>query len=258
MDFATFKQEVHRSFGLYLDGYKEPQLKRRIDSLMSLLQVPDYGAYLRLLSQDSQQWQRFIDKITINVSEFFRNPEIFARLEKEILPQLLDRFSNLKVWSAACADGPEPYSVAILLTEMAPGGRHQIEATDIDPGALAAARRGVYSSRALQAVSRARLERFFRQEGDHYCIQERIKGLVNFRQHDLLKDPYGSNYHLILCRNVVIYFTTATQNELYQRFYRALSPGGVLFIGATESLFHYRELGFIKVAPWFYRRPEGA
>jgi chemotaxis protein methyltransferase CheR len=80
--------------------------------------------------------------------------------------------------------------------------------------------------------------------------------MVNFRQHDLLKDPFGSGYHLILCRNVVIYFTSATQNELYRRFYQALAPGGVLFIGATESLFQYRELGFTKIAPWFYRRPE--
>ncbi|QGP92867.1 Chemotaxis protein methyltransferase [Neomoorella glycerini] len=256
MDFAEFKREVHRRFGLYLDGYKEPQLKRRIDSLMSLLQVPDYAAYLRLLSQDSQQWQRFIDKITINVSEFFRNPEIFARLEKEILPPLLARHQSLKVWSAACADGPEPYSVAILLNELAPAGRHQIDATDIDTSALAAARRGVYPSRAIQAVTPERRERYFRREGDNFYLQEKIKHMVNFRRHDLLKDPFGSGYHLILCRNVVIYFTAATQNELYRRFYQALAPGGVLFIGATESLFQYRELGFIKVAPWFYRRPE--
>ncbi|MBC7325216.1 MAG: protein-glutamate O-methyltransferase CheR [Moorella sp. (in: Bacteria)] len=256
MDFAQFKNEVHRRFGLYLDGYKEPQLKRRIDSLMTLLQVPDYATYLQLLARDSQQWQRFIDKITINVSEFFRNPEIFARLEREILPPLLARHHNLKVWSAACADGPEPYSVAIILNELAPGGRHQIEATDIDTGALAAARRGVYPGRAVQAVTPARLQRYFRREGDSFYLQEKIKAMVRFRQHDLLKDPYGNGYHLILCRNVVIYFTTATQNELYRRFYQALAPGGVLFIGATESLFYYRELGFSKIAPWFYRRPE--
>ncbi|MBE3573789.1 MAG: chemotaxis protein CheR, partial [Moorella humiferrea] len=113
MDFNEFKGQIHRRFGLYLDGYKETQLKRRIDSLMNQLGIRDYAAYLRLLGEDAAQWQRFIDKITINVSEFFRNPEIFLRLEKEILPELLKRRTNLKVWSAACADGPEPYSVAI-------------------------------------------------------------------------------------------------------------------------------------------------
>lgn len=257
MDFGEFKRQVHRHFGLYLDGYKEPQLKRRIDSLMSLLQVPDYSAYLRLLTRDEQQWQRFIDKITINVSEFFRNPEIFARLEKEILPGLLEKKRNLKVWSAACADGAEPYSMAILISELAPDGKHRIEATDIDPGALAAARRGVYPVRSVQAVTPARLQRYFLREGDSFYLIEKIKAMVDFRQHDLLKDSFGSAYDLILCRNVVIYFTTTTQNELYRRFYQALAPGGVLFIGATESMFQYRELGFIKIAPWFYRRPEG-
>jgi len=256
MDFAQFKDEVHRRLGLYLDGYKEPQLKRRIDSLMTQLQVPDYAAYLRLLSGDSQQWQRFIDKITINVSEFFRNPEIFSRLEKEILPPLLARHRNLKVWSAACADGPEPYSAAILLAELAPAGQHQVLATDIDANALEAARRGIYAGKAVQAVAPARLQRYFTREGDHFCLRDNIKRLVTFRRHDLLQDAYGSGYHLIICRNVVIYFTTATQSDLYRRFYQALAPGGILFIGATESLFQYRELGFIKAAPCFYRRPE--
>lgn len=255
MDFNEFKGQIHRRFGLYLDGYKETQLKRRIDSLMNQLGIGDYAAYLRLLGEDAAQWQRFIDKITINVSEFFRNPEIFARLEKEVLPELLARHTNLKVWSAACADGPEPYSVAIILHEQAPTARHKIDATDIDEGALAAARRGVYPPRAVQAVTPERLKRYFRREGENFCVSEKIKAMVHFRRHDLLKDPFPGGYHLILCRNVVIYFTAAAQLELYRRFYQALAPGGVLFIGATESLFQYRELGFEKVAPWFYRRP---
>lgn len=254
MDFSEFKGKVHRHFGLYLDGYKEPQLKRRINSLMALLQVGNYADYLQLLFRDKQQWQRFIDKITINVSEFFRNPEIFACLEKKILPDLLAKKPALKVWSAACADGPEPYSLAILLNELAPQGRHQIDATDIDPGALAAARRGVYSARSVQAISPARRQRYFTREGENYYLNEEIKARVSFYQHDLLRDCYGSAYDLIVCRNVVIYFTATTQHEIYCRFYHALAPGGVLFIGATESMFQYRELGFTKIDSWFYRR----
>lgn len=223
--------------------------------MMNLLQVKNYADYLQLLTQDEQQWRRFIDKITINVSEFFRNPEIFAYLEKNILPDLLAQSPNLKVWSAACADGSEPYSLAILLDELAPRGRHQIDATDIDPGALAAARRGVYSARSVQAVTPARKKRYFVKEGDNYYLSEDIRARVRFYQHDLLRDPYGSAYNLIVCRNVVIYFTAAAQYEIYRHFYQALAPGGVLFIGATESMFYYRELGFAKIAPWFYRRP---
>lgn len=256
MDFQEFKQKVYRHFGLYLEGYKEPQLKRRIESLMHTLKVGSYEEYWRLLTADPEQWRRFVDKITINVSEFFRNPEIFQRLEKEILPELLQRRRVLKIWSAACADGPEPYSVAIILRELTPTVRHHIEGTDVDTGALEAARRGVYPSRAVQAVTPERLKRYFRREGEYFYLSEEIKGMVSFRRHDLLSDPFGKDYDLILCRNVTIYFTSEVQDKLYRQFYQALASGGVLFIGATESIFQYREIGFEKIAPWFYRRPE--
>ena len=255
MDFAAFKKEIYKRFGLYLEGYKEPQLKRRIDSLMASLNVQDYASYLRLLSQDKGCWHLFIDKVTINVTEFFRNPEIFAQLEKEIIPDLLQRFKTLKIWSAACADGSEPYSVAIILQDIDPRGRHLIEATDIDPDALESARSGLYPAKALQAVSHERLQKYFRPVGDKFQIDERIKKMVRFRLHDLLKDPYGKGYHLILCRNVMIYFTPDVQRDIYRRFYESLHPGGVLFIGATETMFYYRELGYIREAAWFYRRP---
>lgn len=258
MDFQEFKQKVYKHFGLYLEGYKEPQLKRRIESLMSTLKVQTYDEYWRLLTGEPEQWRRFVDKITINVSEFFRNPDIFRRLEKEILPELLQQRKVLKIWSAACADGPEPYSVAIILNELTPHVRHHIEATDVDAGALEAARRGVYTQRAVQAVTPERLRRYFRQEGDYYYLSEEIKSMVSFRRHDLLSDAFGKNYDLILCRNVTIYFTSEVQDKLYRQFYQALAAGGVLFIGATESIFQYREIGFEKIAPWFYRRPEEA
>lgn len=256
MDFTEFKRHIYQHFGLYLDGYKEPQLKRRINSLMNLLQIPDYKTYMQLLIDDNHQWQRFIDKITINVSEFFRNPEIFTVLETGILPELLKVHTDLKIWSAACADGPEPYSVAILLDELAPKGNYHIKATDIDPGALAAAQKGVYCTRSVQSVTPVRLQRYFHKEGDNYFLDDRIKNMVSFCRHDLLRDNFDPGYHLILCRNVVIYFTGETQNDLYRRFFRSLVPGGFLFIGATESMFQYRELGFVKYAHCFYRRPE--
>lgn len=256
MDFAEFKKRVYRHFGLYLDGYKEHQLRRRIESLMQTIHVKSYDEYWQLLISNPEQMQKFIDKITINVSEFFRNPEVFQKLEKEVLPDLIKKKGALKVWSAACADGPEPYSVAMILKELSPALRHSIEATDVDEGALAAAKRGVYGSRAVQSVSPERLKRYFRREGDVFILSEEIKSMVIFRRHDLLNDPYGSNYDLILCRNVMIYFTAEAQDRLHRKFYQALSPGGVLVLGATESIFHYREIGFVKLSSWFYGRPE--
>jgi chemotaxis protein methyltransferase CheR len=257
MDFAAFKQAVSHRFGLVLDGYKEKQLKRRIDSLMQTLGMPDYGKYFELLLHDEEQRKRFLDRITINVSEFFRNPEIFQALEKEILPALLRHNRQLKVWSAGCANGAEPYSLAILLAELNPGGGHQIEATDVDDQVLTEARRGIYRQEALVNVSAARLARFFKQREDgQFEVREELRRPVIFRHHDLLKDPYGRNYDLIVCRNVAIYFTREIQDEMYQRFYESLRPGGVLFIGAAETILQYRQIGYQKLGPWFYQRPQ--
>lgn len=175
MDFAEFKKRVHQHFGLYLEGYKEPQLKRRIESLMQTLHVKSYDEYWQLLVSKPEQWQKFVDKITINVSEFFRNPEVFQKLEKEVLPDLIKKKGALQVWSAACADGPEPYSVAMILKEISPTLRHRIEATDVDEGAFAAAKRGVYGSRAVQSVSPERLKRYFRREGGRLHPERRNK-----------------------------------------------------------------------------------
>lgn len=254
MQFEEFKRRLDRQWGLNLNGYKERQLKRRIDSLMLALNVGDYETYYRLLQQDPEQKRRFLDKVTINVSEFFRNPEIFAVLEREILPPLLRQFGRLKVWSAACSIGAEPYSLAILLDELAPGRAHRVEATDIDEGALEQARQGVYDANCLKNVSPQRLARYFEQAGKGYRVKEQLRRMVFFRRHDLLTESYPGGYHLIVCRNVTIYFTAEVQRRMYQQFRQAVVPGGVLFIGATESILQYRELGWEKISPWFYRK----
>jgi len=255
VDFNEFKRRIHQKFGLNLDGYKEKQLKRRIDTLMQGLNHTDYGDYLQVLLTDEAQLMRFLDKVTINVSEFFRNPEIFGTLEKEILPKLLERKNKLKIWSAACSNGCEPYSVAIILDEITPNTFHQIDATDIDRKILEAAKAGIYNSRLVKNVSPERLKKYFiKADNDQYMVSDKIKKKVNFRYHDLLLDKYDSNYDLIICRNVTIYFTTESQDMIYTKFYQSLAPGGVLFIGATENMLKYREFGFTKISPWFYQK----
>lgn len=256
MDFQTFKRQVGHELQVNLEGYKETQLKRRIDSLMSVLGLASYEEYLERLRRDKAQRQRFLDKITINVSEFFRNPDSFAYLEKHVLPVLLRKWSRLKVWSAGCANGAEPYSIAISLQEVAgPHIRHQIEATDIDDKILGVAKAGIYDESSLKNVPESRLKKYFTANGNQYAINAQVKAMVSFRHHNLLTDPYGSDYHLIVCRNVTIYFTRETQEELYRKFSLALAPGGVLFTGATETIWQYRDLGLGKLSPWFYFRP---
>ena len=197
-------------------------------------QCQDYGRYLRLLVENEEELARFLDKVTINVSEFFRNPEIFEILETEILPVLLRDKPRLKVWSAACANGAEPYSLAIILEELGPGMKHVIEATDIDRKILQEARRGYYEARFLKNVSRDRLKRFFQPEGKGYVINPQIRVRGVFRYHDLLQDPYGRNYDLIVCRNVTIYFTMEAQNLLYRKFFEALNPRSAVYRGHRE------------------------
>ena len=255
MDFANFRDRIYKDFKLNLNAYKENQLKRRLDGLMTKKKVPagDYAGFLKMLTTDKQAYLDFLDTVTINVSEFFRDKPIFAVLEDKILPPLAGK-GVLKIWSAACSVGCEAYSMAIILNELSPGKRHQIEATDLDRNILQAANKAVYTKEQVRNVSNERVLKYFKKEGDMYHLDAKIKNMVNFRQHDLLTDPYNQGYDIIACRNVMIYFTKEAQDILNNKFIKALKPGGVLFIGASEMIFNAKELGLEKVASCYYRR----
>jgi len=243
-----------------LNSYKENQLKRRLDNLMAKqkLNPGDYAGFFKLLSDDRGVYVNFLDTLTINVSEFFRDKAMFNFLEEKVFPALLAQKSVLKVWSAACSSGAEPYSLAIILNELTSNRRHRIEASDIDRNILEAATGGRYNPDQVRNVPASRLAKYFRREGNLFYINDSIKKMVKFRRHDLLLDPLGQGYDLIACRNVTIYFTRDAQVKLNIKFHRALNPGGVLFVGASEMIFNYRELGFEKMAPCFYRKMIGS
>jgi len=226
-----------------------------MDSLMVRQKVNtgDYDGFFRLLAADHKAYMEFLDTLTINVSEFFRDKVMFSLLEEKILPALLEKKSTLKIWSAACSSGAEPYSIAIILNELT-HSRHRIEGSDIDRNILQAAAQARYHPDQVRNVSGPRQTKYFRREGNLYLLNDTIKKMISFRQHDLLLDPFGQGYDLIACRNVTIYFTREAQAKLNDKFYRALNPGGVLFIGASEMIFNYHEIGFEKVASCFYRR----
>lgn len=256
MDFALFKEKIRVTFKLDLNAYKENQLKRRLDSLMVKQKVSagDYAGFFKLLVSNNKAYIDFLDTITINVSEFFRDKKMFQFLETNIFPTLFEKKSTLKIWSAACSNGAEPYSIAIILNELFPHRRHQIEGTDIDRNILQLAAGAVFSQEQVRNLSGQRLMKHFRREENQYLLNDSIKRMVSFRQHDLLLDPFGSGYDLIACRNVTIYFTREAQEKLNNKFARALNPGGVLFIGASEMIFNYNDLGFEKLASCFYRK----
>lgn len=254
MEFGAFKNKVLTSFRLDLNSYKEKQLKRRLDTYLTRLKLKDYGELFSQLAADRGNYESFLDYLTINVSEFFRDPQRFEELQKRYIPELAAGKNQVRVWSAACSNGSEPYSVAIIMEELGLSGKTRITATDIDRQVLNKAAQARYTRESLKNVSPARLERFFDREGEAFTLKTPLKNKVSFRYHDLLSGDYEKGYDLILCRNVTIYLTKEAQDGIYRRFHKALNPGGVLFIGGSEMIFNYRELGFEKLATCFYRK----
>lgn len=253
-DYLWFCQQVLRKTGLDLQQYKRPQMERRLRSMAERVGARNLEEYWNVLEKDSEQFSAFLDRITINVSELFRNPEKFDELRRLILPQLRQLSSSLKVWSAGCSYGAEPYSLAILLEEMRPIS-YQILATDIDETILGKAREGYFAPEDMRNVSPEWRQKYFIQQGNRYQVKPELKRHITFRKHNLLADPFDSGFHLIVCRNVVIYFTEEAKDRLYVRFYQSLVPGGVLFVGSTERIFNYRDIGFEMPLSFFYRKP---
>ena len=254
MDFNEFHKWVHKELGINLSAYKPEQLNRRINSLMTRVGIQTLDEYAKVIKNNSEQKQKFLDFITINVTEFFRNPELFLDLEKQILKELLPNTPNLKIWSAACSIGCEPYTVGMILNKLAPNARHNIIATDIDNTILAKAKIGEYTQNEMKGINNADLSKYFNIKDDKYYIDSKIKNMVTFKKHDLILDNYDSGFDLIVCRNVVIYFNNDIKQEIYKKFSNSLKKGGLLFVGATESIYNYRDYGFEKASTFIYKK----
>ena len=254
MDFNEFHKWVHKELGINLSAYKPEQLNRRINSLMTRVGIKSLDEYSKVIKTNSEQRQKFLDFITINVTEFFRNPELYVDLEKQIKQELLPKNSNLKIWSAACSIGCEPYTIGIILDKIAPNGRHNIIATDIDDTILSRAKVGEYTQNEMKGVNNSDLSKYFSVKDDKYYIDSKIKSIVTFKKHDLILDNYDSGFDLIVCRNVVIYFNNDIKQEIYKKFSNSLKKGGLLFVGATESIYNYRDYGFEKASTFIYKK----
>lgn len=256
LDYPQFKQLAAEMVGFDLGGYKSHQVDRRIHSLMTSWNIADYDEFYQVLQEQPQRLQEFAKKLTINVSEFFRNPDRFDLLRDKILPELLGDGRALRVWSAGCANGAEPYSVAILLWRLAPGYRHSILATDIDRAILEKATAAEFSAGDLRNVPEDWFAEYFTAVDKGYRLKRWVGHMVEFKQQDLLNDPFDGPFDLIICRNVVIYFTDTAKDKLYKGFREALSDKGYLFVGGTEPLLNCRQLGYEAGPTGFYRKAE--
>lgn len=255
-DYEWFKKKVFELTKIDLSCYKERQMKRRIDALITRSNSSGYEDYLTLLRTDQDKLEEFIAYLTINVSEFYRNPEQWQLLEKEMLPYLFERFGkNIKIWSAACSTGDEPYTLVMLLAKFIPMNQIQIIATDIDKQVLSKAQMGLYDEKSLRGLPKEYISKYFTKVGARsYQISDEVKRCVNFRQHNLLKDPYIKDCNLIICRNVMIYFTEEAKAEINKRFCDSLKQDGLLFVGSTEQIIAPNTLGFSTFKSFFYKK----
>jgi len=252
--YELFKKQIYSLIGIDLSSYKEKQMKRRIQSLMTRNKYNDFDDYFEGLKKDSKLLHEFINYLTINVSEFFRNPAQWEVLEKEILPDLIRNNGKLNIWSSACSTGEEPYSLAMLLTRFLKLSEINILATDIDLGAIEKAKAGIYNEKSLQNVPIDLKNEYFKREGNYYIIHQSIKNCVKFNRIDLLQDKYPSNCHLILCRNVLIYFTEEAKANIYKKFHDSLSSDGILFVGSTEQIIMPERYNLKSAKTFFYKK----
>jgi chemotaxis protein methyltransferase CheR len=240
-ELARLKQLITERVGFHCHQYKERCLRRRIAVRMRARGVHSYGDYAALLEGDAAEYERLLDVITINVSKFFRNAETWEVVRREVMPVLFALPDPvLRVWSAGGATGEEAYSVAMAAREYAEAnghdaGRFRVLATDIDRSSLELAAAGEYGAFSFSETPPEQRDRWFENGGGR--VRREIREMVTFAQHDLIREDPPDAQHLILCRNVVIYFERDAQQRLFRRFASALLPGGFLVLGKVESLF---------------------
>ncbi|HXT47809.1 MAG TPA: protein-glutamate O-methyltransferase CheR [Gemmatimonadaceae bacterium] len=240
--FTTLTEKITRERGFGCANYKEKCVRRRIAVRMRARGVHSFEEYGRVLDRDEHEYELLLDALTINVTKFFRNPETFAAIDREIVPTLFARAeSRLRIWSAGCASGEEAYSLAILMHRHAIASSRRFErvdvlGTDVDRASLDAAERAVYLEPSLSDTPADLRQLYFSMQAPHR-IHKDVRARVQFQRHDMLREPFPEPQHLVCCRNVIIYFDRATQELLFERFAEAILPGGFLVLGRVETLF---------------------
>lgn len=245
---------VQKERSLDFHQYRPSFIQRRVDTRLRATGCETYLDYYRLLKRDKEEIEKLVHVLTIHVSEFFRDPSVFRTLRHKILPSLLRKKEKMgqrlmRFWSAGCAQGEEPYSLAMIALEANAEfkGRFSLSvyATDVDEEIIEEARRGVYEIGKIRNLPRLYKRKYFEAlGGEFYQIKEEVKKLVKFKFHDMLNEPPLRYIDILLCRNVIIYFSREERSLILKKFYESLHPGGYLVLGRTEALSKAGELGF--------------
>ncbi len=257
--YHQVKLTVKRILNIDLNYYKDEQMKRRLDSWLARSSVVSWNDYFRLIAKSPEEQARFRGYLTINVTEFFRDLDRWQMLRQTLLPGLLREaqgrpgLGGFQVWSAGCSIGVEAYTLAILLDETARTHRYSILATDLDRDALRKARAGgPYKPEDIHNLSPEQRVRYLTSKEGQYYVKDFLAKPIRFEEQDLNSDRFGSGFDLIVCRNVIIYFTNEAKQKLYKKFHDALRIGGVLFLGGTEIIPSPKEIGFRNQGYSFY------
>ena len=240
-DFGLLIRFIEQTLGIQCSNYKEDYIRRRLLSRMRSTDSLTYQDYLTYLKANPEELEKLRNALTINVTEFFRDTDVYEVIKKEIFPALIKQKKRLRIWCAGCSTGEEPYSLAMILSELLeknPGISARIFATDIDQIVLKKAREGIFTSKTMVKLSEPQIRRHFTKLPDgNFQVKPQVKELIRFRPHDLMSGvPVAQWLDLVTCRNVTIYFNEKQKDSLARMFHGALGSKGFYIMGKTEYL----------------------
>jgi|tagenome__1003787_1003787.scaffolds.fasta_scaffold20653491_2 chemotaxis protein methyltransferase CheR len=253
-EYDGFCAGIRRLCGIDLSQYKRAQMERRIRTFAERRGTTKLTDYLGVLGGSKEELEAFLDRVTINVSQLWRNPEQWELLARKVLPELAGR-PRVKIWSAGSSYGAEAYTLAAVCTETLPGVRAEIVGTDIDRRMVERARTGAFSTEDARDMPPAQRARWFTERDGMLHADPKLKALCRFEAGDLLTMRFPRQaYDLVLCRNTVIYFTPDVKDALHARIAEALVPGGFFMVGSTERISDAAALGLQIAHPFVYRK----
>jgi chemotaxis protein methyltransferase CheR len=243
-ELTEIRQMIEQRSGILFDDSRERFFRPRVREHLDAKKLANGSELLRVLRTSNVEYDRFLEKLLTQETSFNRYPAIFQALEKRVLPEMRTKKfwenpRSLRVWSAGCSTGEEPYTIAITIAdafEFAEAWNIHILATDISRQALDICENGVYPARELSGLTPKQRDAYFTKQGDQYKVKPKIKQMVQFAPLNLAQAVYMGRFDVIFCMNVMIYFSEERRAALIQRFFEYLEPGGYLFVGHAESI----------------------
>jgi chemotaxis protein methyltransferase CheR len=242
-DFEMFRNLIYKESGIHFSGSNRTILESRLRERLKASGLAAIGDYYKLMLRNSEELKVLLDAVTTNLTRFFRNQPQFDAFENHVLPDLLKHKAaggdrEIRIWSAGCSTGEEPYTIAIMLKEILPPGyKVTIVASDISLKSLMVGKEGFYPETRITGIPDKYLTRYFDRKNNGYQIKDELKAGIRFDYHNLKNDLGLRNLDAVFCRNVIIYFDEAAQKAVMERFWESMSGHSYLFIGHSESLF---------------------